>query len=66
MLGGFSFPYDGVNKRHGGGGNQMNRPRDSNPRRLGCIDLLLEALISPALGRSEPIPSAGFLFGNAC
>src|SRR5262249_37596321 len=24
--GGFSLPYDGVNKREGGGGNQMNRP----------------------------------------
>jgi hypothetical protein len=33
MLGGFSLPYDGVNKREGGGGlNQMNRPPDLNPR----------------------------------
>jgi hypothetical protein len=25
-LGCFSLPYDGVNKREGGGGNQMSRP----------------------------------------
>jgi hypothetical protein len=30
VLGSFSLPYDGVNEREKGGGNQMNRPPATN------------------------------------
>jgi|SRR5271165_7558025 len=37
-LGGFSLPYDCVNKQEGGGGNQMNRPPRYHAVRFRTLD----------------------------